>query len=105
MSRFFVHHERFMIWRVKQFLEDNGIPCFIRNEFAVGGIGDLSPIDSDPEVWLVDEEWRPRAQKLLDELLSSGDEKAPTAWTCKACNEQNEASFEICWQCSAERDV
>ena len=93
-----------MIWRVKQFLEDNGIPCFIRNEFAVGGIGDLSPIDSDPEVWLVDEEWRPRAEKLLDELLSSPDSEAPAEWICKGCQEHNEASFEICWHCGAENE-
>ena len=80
-------------------LEDNGIPCFIRNEFAVGGIGELSPMDSDPEVWLVDEEWRPRAEKLLAEMETPDPQSTPKDWICNHCQENNDAGFDICWQC------
>ena len=57
-----------MVWRVKQLLEDNHIPCFIKNEFASGAIGELSPLDSLPEVWLTDDGYETKAKALLAEF-------------------------------------
>ena len=91
-----------MVFQVKQLLDDNGIPCFIKNEFAIGGIGELSPFDALPEVWLTDDEWQPRAEKLIAQL-DSENKQGTFSWVCPECQESNEASFEICWQCGAER--
>ena len=102
LKRVYSHHDRFMVWQVKQLLEDRGIPCFIKNEFAIGGVGELSPFDTQPEVWLSDEEWLPRAEKLIKQMEA---ERQPNTlgWQCPQCQEENEASFEICWQCGHER--
>ena len=81
-------------------LDNAGIPCFVKNEFAIGGIGDLAPFDCLPEVWLADEEWEPKAKRLLKELLEQnhGEED----WFCPFCKEKNAANFEICWNCGKE---
>lgn len=31
----------------------------------------------------------------------SEDEASDEAWTCRRCGEENEASFEACWNCQA----
>lgn len=99
MIKIFGHHDRFRIWQVKQLLEDNQIPCFIKNEFAIGAMGELSPLDSLPEVWLTDAEWQGKAKRLINSLESDAHKTQP--WRCKTCDEVNEGNFEICWNCSA----
>lgn len=91
-----------MVWQVKQLLEENGIPCFIKNEFAIGGVGELSPLDVMPEVWLNDDEWQTRAQRLIEEMEHSRPTDGAD-WICNACQESNDVSFEICWQCGKEK--
>ena len=55
MSVFYYDAQVFKVYQVKQLLDDAQIPCVIKNDFAQGAIGELSPIDSGVEVWLVDE--------------------------------------------------
>ena len=101
MQKIYSHEDRFMVQQVKQLLEDNGIPCFIKNEFAGGAIGELAPFDTWPEVWLTDSEWQTRAEHLINTLQSQPQRTEP--WVCQHCHEKNEGSFEVCWQCGAER--
>lgn len=97
--KIYSHTERFMVWRVKALLEEQGIPCFIKNEFAIGAIGELAPMDVLPEVWLVDSEWEARARQLINEV-SAAQESPP--WICPHCGEKNEGAFEVCWQCGRD---
>ena len=88
-----------MIWQAKSRLDEKGIPCFIKNEFASGGIGELSPIDSQPEVWICDDEWQRKAEQIVAVLdVPPPGEK----WLCAHCGEQNASSFELCWQCAQD---
>ena len=59
-------------------------------------MGELSPIDTWMELWVVRERDYDRACAILDTVLSGAS--AP-AWTCTGCNEENDASFEVCWHC------
>lgn len=102
MRKVFSHHDRFRVWQVKQLLEDNQIPCFIKNEYAIGAMGELSPLDVLPEVWLTDEEWSQKAKALISKLLESN--AGEKEWHCDHCNEDNDASFEVCWQCGQAQD-
>lgn len=92
-----------MVWQVKQLLEDNGIPCFIKNEFAIGALGELSPLDCLPEVWINDEGWKTRAQRFIDEMDTKNVALDSDPWQCTNCHESNESTFEICWKCSQGR--
>jgi hypothetical protein len=89
-----------MVFQVKQLLDEKGIPCFVKNEFAIGAMGELSPMDVLPEVWISDPEWLPQALKLVDDFETQPIDTSP--WKCGKCHEQNGASFEICWQCGGD---
>ena len=54
-----------MVFQIKQLFDKKGIPCFVKNEFAIGAMGELSPMDVLPEVWISDPEWLPVAHQLI----------------------------------------
>lgn len=101
MPKLYTDNQLFKVYQVKQYLEDSGIPCILKNEFAQGGIGELSAIDNLPEVWLIDEEWRAKAEILIDRLMAEPANTAGehTDWVCTTCSAENEAQFGVCWQC------
>ena len=101
MIKIFSSDNRLQIQQVKDLLDSYNIPCFIKNEYAIGAIGELAPFDTAPEVWLADNEWFKRASELISEFESERKTEG-VAWLCPQCQEENDASFEICWQCGAE---
>lgn len=101
--KIYSHDDRFMLWQVKQWLEENGVPCFIKNEFASGAMGELAPLDCQPEVWLVDDSWQARAHNLIEQLAFN-QRPCRQEWICPACAESNARSFEVCWQCGCEAE-
>ena len=103
MIKIFSSESRLRVQQVKDMLEAYQVPCFIKNEYAIGGVGELAPFDTWPEVWLSDDEWLPRASKLIDAF--EDEVTTGSTWCCRRCQERNEASFEICWQCGTEREV
>lgn len=90
-----------MVWGVKNILELAGYDCNIRNEFAAGGMGDIAPIETWPEVWLVNED---QFDEALDYIESSILKQSSLEhdWICKNCGEKNGAAFEFCWNCGNE---
>jgi hypothetical protein len=92
-----------MVFQIKQLLDEKGIPCFVKNEFAIGAMGELSPMDVLPEVWVSDEEWLPKAQQFIDDFQHQATDSSP--WVCNKCHEQNGANFELCWQCGEDSVV
>ena len=99
--KLYTNNDRFMVWQVKQLLDQHNIPCFIKNEFASGAMGELSPLDCQPEVWLNDASWQPRAEKLIAQMNTVTREE----WVCPNCAETNGGNFEVCWQCGQEGQV
>ena len=61
-------------------------------------MGELSPIQVWPEVWVEDERYA-EAKELVETLMAKQD-LAP--WQCPKCAEENAANFEVCWQCQTE---
>ena len=101
MQKVFSSEDRFLVTQVRDMLESKGITCFVKNEFAIGGAGELSPFDTWPEVWISDDEWLPKAKEFVAAL--EGQHKDGDDWLCPECGESNAASFEVCWQCSHEK--
>jgi hypothetical protein len=93
-----------MVFQVKQLLDNKGIPCFVKNEFAIGAMGELSPMDVLPEVWISDPQWLPKAQLFVKQFEQEFESQSSnqTPWVCVKCNETNLANFELCWQCGTE---
>jgi hypothetical protein len=92
-----------MVFQIKQLLDEQGIPCFVKNEFAIGAMGELSPMDVLPEIWINDSQWLPKAQQFIIDFENQPLYSSP--WICSQCHEQNGASFELCWQCGEDRIV
>ncbi len=86
-----------LVWSARVIVEDAGIPCTLRNEFAGGASGLLSPLDAWPELWVIDDRNAERAQALL-KTISAETAEAPD-WHCANCGEINAASFCVCWNC------
>ena len=96
----FSSEDRFLVTHIQTLLQGKGIPCFLKNEFAIGAAGDLSPFDCWPEVWITDDEWLPKAQALIEDVQKKRE--MAQAWRCHQCGEENDASFELCWHCGVE---
>lgn len=94
-------HDAVFAGYVRAVLEENGVNCLVKNQFLVGGAGELPPTECWPEVWVIDDSFYPRAKSLVDSLLAS--ETGVSDWRCGQCGEQLEPQFTECWQCGAIR--
>jgi len=94
------HENRLFVGNVKNILEHEGIVTILRNEFASGGVGELSFLDSWPELWVMDDTDYDAARKII---ASMSEPKTGKDWVCPTCNETNDPSFEICWKCQTEK--
>lgn len=88
-------------WR--NYLEQQGICCQIKNEFLGGAAGELPPIECWPELWIEDDRDEALAQKYLASDPLGAQNLA--AWTCEFCGEESEGQFSHCWYCEKERSI
>tara|TARA_B110000091_G_scaffold206015_1_gene242318 strand:+ start:750 stop:1055 length:306 start_codon:yes stop_codon:yes gene_type:complete len=96
MKLVYTNESHFLVNNVKNIIEAQGINTFLKNEFAQGAVGEISAFDSWPEVWVFDDLDFDRAAEVV-KLSQSSNNKLD--WTCKNCAENNDPSFEICWNC------
>lgn len=75
----------------------------ILNEYAQGGIGELSFTQAYPELWLVNAADKKQARDIIDKFEQQDDpiDSSP----CPNCGESNPSSFEICWRCQTEMPI
>jgi hypothetical protein len=81
----------------RDILEYSDIPTQVKNEFLGGAIGDLSPLDAWPELWVQKSDLA-KARSITQVSLNDN-----ASWVCE-CGTENEPQFEHCWQCSAIRN-
>jgi hypothetical protein len=96
MQKIFSHENRLMVFNIHNLLAEAGIASHIRNEFSGGGVGDLSPFETWPEVWVADAD-EDAARRVVTDSLDQTQHDAQ--WVCRECGETNAGNFEICWQC------
>ncbi len=100
MKLIYTHENRFLVANAHNILEQAGIRVVWKNEFASSAIGEIAPFDTWPELWVIDDADYDSAIQIITNALS-----APNApeWTCRSCNENNDAAFETCWNCQTEK--
>ncbi len=101
MKQVYTNANRTLVLNVQNLLERAGIKTLLRNEFAIGGMGELSPFDAWLEVWVVMDADRNRAKELADTAVSK--QKA-AQWICNRCKETNDPSFDYCWNCQSDAE-
>jgi hypothetical protein len=85
------------IGHLRNVLEQNGIPCIIKNEQLSGALGEVPFLECLPELWVVRDAEVERAERLLAELRR--DVQTGDPWRCAECGEENEGQFAVCWNC------
>lgn len=83
-----------VVENIKHLLELEGIVTQLKNQFASSAAGEISPVDTWPEIWVDD--------KFVDNalaIISAIENNTKDNWFCSGCGEKNEPSFEICWRC------
>ena len=86
---------------VKGILEQEGIPCLMKNQTLAGAMGEIPALECWPELWITDERDLSLAMKIVQAALSPLSENA-LPWHC-SCGEEIEAQFTACWQCMRQR--
>lgn len=99
MKLLYTNENRLIFGNVRNIVEASGIRVMVKNEFAVGGVGELSPFDAWPELWVETELDYQRGTELIRQTLNGSE--APD-WTCAHCAERNAGAFEFCWHCGRE---
>ena len=99
MRLVYTHPTLIAVTQARSELERQGIQSLVRNEYAAGAVGGLSPIDAWPELWVLeDHDWE-RATRALEKMRN--DSQDPD-WRCARCGMTNPATFETCWHCAGD---
>lgn len=97
-----------MIHYVQQVLSSEGIDCILKNQYLVGGIGELPPTECWPELWVLQDNDRDSALRIIHAILNEWPAltaSQPIRWQCPRCSIDNETPFLTCWQCGYEYEL
>jgi hypothetical protein len=101
MKLIYSNENQFLVNNAKNIIENNNIEVTLKNEFASGAAGVLAPIDTWVELWVINDADEDQAKAILLESLQQQNQ---CDWLCQQCQEKNDASFDVCWQCQNEKD-
>jgi hypothetical protein len=85
---------------VKAVFLENGISATIKNQNITNIAGEVPFTECYSEIWISDKIDYDEIVKILDQYKSAKESKEKESdWVCLVCDEANDSSFEICWQC------
>lgn len=97
--------EDFDLSRVGHFqsvLEAAGISTLLKNQYMSSVMGEVPFVEVLPELWILEDGDRVRAEKIIAGLLANPADNLPD-WTCGECGAEVDGAFTQCWKCSARR--
>ena len=100
MPAFFASLKRLEVYHLRNLLEAEGIPCYVRNDLLSQLAGEVPFVDCQPELWLRRPDDRERAERILQDFRRPPPQTSP--WRC-SCGETLEGQFSACWQCGTLR--
>ena len=99
MRLVYTHENHALAATVSNYLLHNNIEVITKNQYASGGSGQLAPIETWPEIWIVDDSDYHDAIVLIKDLNKEID---GPQWRCQNCDEMNDATFDYCWGCQQD---
>ncbi len=103
MKEVFNHQDPARVGYYKTILEEAGIVCFIRNQFADGSaFGSVALPQFNPALCVMKDADYANARLLLNahefpEKLEGAD------WVCPRCGEEVPGELDTCWNCQADQ--
>ena len=98
MKQVFVSQSLIEVEMRKEWLEQAGIRCTIKNQRASGLAGEIPFTETFPELWVLHDQDYGLACQLVEEQAL-----LPTAnhddWICPGCDERHDGQFSSCWKC------
>ena len=98
MKKLYSASDRFLLNLLRSKLEGEDIEVLMKNENPPAA-GELPPVIAWPELWVMDDEQFPKAEKILRSELEKRASASTELWQCPKCGEQLEIQFTICWKC------
>ena len=102
MTQLFVSQILAEVESLRELLENEGIPCTIKNQQGSNLAGEVPFAEVFPELWVLNNEDFPRAKEFLDDWKEARPAEN-TAWTCSKCGESHTKEFTTCWKCETDR--
>lgn len=103
MQKVYSHQNGAMVHLVRNELETHGIEAIVRGEHAAAVMGGGAGVDAWVELWIVDEDRVPEAERIVQEVMAAESAEAGEPWACPQCGTEVEAQFGACWNCGADR--
>jgi hypothetical protein len=94
-----VRTDRTQAYLLKDVLAGHGIKAHVFNANMSSIVGEVPPDVAWPQVWLDDDADHARALTVLRDYQVARNR--PGVLFCRACREENPATFELCWKCGA----
>ncbi len=101
MKRVYSSLNSMLVDNMANALEQEGIPCEVRNRNARSAIGELPISSVYVELW-VDDEHAEAASRQIEAAIHSDEETSQgESWTCSQCGESIDGSLAECWRCAS----
>jgi len=99
MKLIYTHENILVLHSAKNILALNGIESFVKDEHTIPNGARLGITNIFLELWVSHDEDYTKASEIIDKEVQN---PAPRqSWVCAECNEENDGSFELCWNCQA----
>lgn len=96
MKLVYTNESSVLVNHAKNILDNEQISIFLKNEHAAtGGYSNFTHM----ELWVHHDEDEAKARSILATLSKNDNSEE---WLCSTCNESNDSSFEICWNCQSD---
>lgn len=102
MKLIYTNENRLLVHNAQNILENTGIPITLKNEYAAAASGDLSFLNTWLELWVINDNDYETAKDLLNRTLNASK---TSEWICSGCKENNDAAFDLCWNCQQEHEI
>lgn len=100
MRHVYTHDNIAILHSAKNILSLNGIEAFVKNEHTIPSGARHGIENTFLELWIQNDKDFERASSIIEKELLSPQVKPP--WQCARCDEENDGSFDFCWNCRTE---
>lgn len=97
MKHIYTNENSALLHSAKNILAQNDIESFVKNEHTAPNGARHGIENTFLELWVINDQDFAKAATIIEEQVRNPEPKA--AWTCSNCSEENDGSFDFCWQC------